>query len=322
MAHPHPHGSLKDYFTEQLLTLLVCGLFGFAAVQLYMDNKLNNLLVPRFFPWVLAGGIAILAMVVLRGIAVWKEAGDFQAQAQSQSDAGISCTDCTQFHIPGQEDYDHDHPHNNDLSWMFARMLILFFPVGLFFLGLPNPEAAAQYSRNSASDAALNPELLKEMAMHATVIEQGDHYRILKTESGLKIKEVTQDNGSVKLELMGGDVIAVRFNELNDATLDPGKRDYLSGKTAILEGRFKRLADKEFSLYRYKMTCCYADAVPLKVRIIVPQALSGFGEGRWVRVKGQIQFLKVPGQDSYIPVLMVADVKDIESKPAPMNESE
>jgi uncharacterized membrane protein YcgQ (UPF0703/DUF1980 family) len=103
----------------------------------------------------------------------------------------------------------------------------------------------------------------------------------------------------------------MRFNELNDAALDDGKRENLNGKTAILEGRFKKLADKEFSLFRLKMTCCAADTVPLKVRIIVPQALSGYQDFDWVTVKGQLQFVKVPGQDRYIPVVMVADIRDV-----------
>ena len=33
----------------------------------------------------------------------------------------------------------------------------------------------------------------------------------------------------------------MRFNDLNDAALDAGKRKYMEGQTAILEGRFKRL---------------------------------------------------------------------------------
>ena len=37
MAHVHFHGeeSVRNYFTEQLLTILVCALFAFAAIQMY-----------------------------------------------------------------------------------------------------------------------------------------------------------------------------------------------------------------------------------------------------------------------------------------------
>ncbi len=339
MAAHHHHGeSLKNYFTEQLLTLLVCGAFGFTAIQLYRENRLEGLLVSDFYPWVLGGGIAITIMVVLRGIAVWKEAGEFQANASQQ---GADCNqdhthgqDCNHVRIPGQDDgesdHDHsDHSHNNDMSWFFARMLVLVFPVALFFLGLPNSSISAEGQlKRLGSDAALGADTLTELVKDATVVDEkyeGDGLigRTLKTKTGLTVRETTLPNGKVKLQLIGGQPIGIRFNEINDASYDPGKREYLQGKVAILEGRFKRVADKEFMLFRMKMTCCAADAVPLKVRIIVPQALSGYADGKdWVQVKGQIQFLKVPGQESFVPVLMVADITDIEKKTAPSNESE
>ena len=78
----------------------------------------------------------------------------------------------------------------------------------------------------------------------------------------------------------------MRFNELNDAALDEGKRQYMEGETAILEGRFKRLADKEFTPVPDEDDVLRSDTVPLKVRIIVPQAVEqlqrlrlGAGEG-------------------------------------------
>src|SRR5580658_8254992 len=68
MAHDHHHGeSLRDYFTEQLLTILVCGVFGIAAIQMYVEKKME-FLAPQFHPWVLGGGISIIAMVILRPI--------------------------------------------------------------------------------------------------------------------------------------------------------------------------------------------------------------------------------------------------------------
>jgi uncharacterized membrane protein YcgQ (UPF0703/DUF1980 family) len=100
----------------------------------------------------------------------------------------------------------------------------------------------------------------------------------------------------------------MRFNTLNEAAYDPDKRKAYSGQTAIMEGRFKRLDDKEFTLFRLKMTCCGADTVPLKVRIIAPLAVNGFNDFDWVRVKGVIQFIKAPGQDRYTPVLVLGGI--------------
>ena len=207
-------------------------------------------------------------------------------------------------------------------------MLILIFPVLLFFIGLPNSGFSKQRQLDMAgNDAALGSEMLKKMVEGATVLEtpkavDGSTVRILRTSSGLKIRETTPaGGGEPKLELISGEAKVRKFNELNDAALDEGKRKYMEGETTLLEGRFKRLSDKEFSLFRMKMTCCAADTVPLKVRIVVPQALSGYNDFDWVRVKGQLQFLAVPGQNRYIPVLMVADIRDV-VKGEPTNEYE
>jgi hypothetical protein len=330
MAHHHHGESLKNYFTEQLLTILMCGVFGFTAVQLYREDRLAKLIIQDFYPWVLGGGIAILVMVVFRAMAVWKEAGQYQADAAHSHDADCD-QNCNHVHIPGQDDNDHDHSdhgHSHDMSWFFARMLILAFPVALFFLGLPNASLSKERQLEQVgNDAALGADSLADLVKGATVLEEkrdenGTVTRKVKTRTGLTVRETTLPNGKVNLELLGGQTITVKFNELNDAAYDSGRRESLQGNVASLEGRFKRLADKEFTLFRMKMTCCAADAVPLKVRIIVPQALSGYSDGEWVQVKGQIQFLQAPGQGGYVPVLMVADINDIKQKSAPSIETE
>jgi hypothetical protein len=214
------------------------------------------------------------------------------------------------------------------MSWLFARMLILVFPVLLYFIGLPNSGFSKEWQlQRAGNDTALGTESLKKFIDGATVVEgpkeeNGSSVRVLKTTSGLKIRERTYvGGGEPKLELISEAGTPRKFNELNDAALNEEKRKYMEGETVILEGRFKRLADKEFSLIRMKMTCCAADTVPLKVRILVPQALSNFSDFDWVSVKGQLQFLQVQGQDRYIPVIMVANNNDV-TKTQPKNEYE
>jgi hypothetical protein len=346
MGHGHHHHgeSVSGYFTEQLLTILVCLLFGFAAIQMYRTNMLG-FLAPDFREPVLYGGIGIVVLVVLRGIAVWKEAGELQAQAMAAGTptCGLDHThgpDCD--HDPNighTHDHDHDHSHSHDMSWMFARMLILVFPVGLFFLGLPNASFSKERQLAMAGGGqAIGAEKLKEMANDPTtkVIEgpplsdqtpsDKPVVRVLQTPSGLKIRSTTPaGGGEPKLELIAGAGVEMSFNDLNDAAFDEGKRRSLQGETAILEGRFKRIADKEFTLFRLKMTCCAADTVPLKVRIVVPQAMNALNDFDWVQVKGQIQFFKVTNpkdqSETYIPVIMVADITDVKKTP-PKNEYE
>ena len=346
MAHDHHHHhdgeSVSNYFTEQLLTILVCGLIGFAAIQMYRTDRLG-FLAEQFRNPVLYGGIGVLALVVVRSIAVWKEAGAMKARMQACAQDHVHTDECNHDHAHAHgahehhhhnhaHDHDHshdDHGHSHDMSWVFARMLILAFPVALYFIGLPATSFSKEWQlRRAGGDQALGGQDLQALVKDAKVLEEpkeigNSTVTVLKTKTGLKVRKTEpKDGGAPKLELISDAGRTMKFAELNDAALDAGKRGYMEGETAILEGRFKRLADKEFSLFRMKMTCCASDTVPLKVRIIVPQAVGHIEDFQWVKVKGQIQFWEVPGQNRYIPVLMVADVRDVDDKAIAKNEYE
>jgi len=327
MAHDHHHHgeSARDYFVEQLLTLFVVGAFGAVAILMYRDGKLSLILAPMFHLPVLIGGIAVLVMVAVRAVAVWQEAGQFHGHTHDHDhhhhDHGhhhehdpaqqhghpvhLHAHDHPHEHGP-ECDHDHghahaddhghahghhhdhshgtdDHGHSHDLAWVFARMMVLFFPVALYMIGVPN---------SGFSQERIAKMLTKEEAI------------------GVDVGTVATGEGSV-----------LSFNDLNEAAYDESKREALQGKIGILVGRFDRIADKEFRLYRLKMTCCAADTVPLKVRILTRTAVSGFGNGEWVRVKGEVRFIQQPNSTQYIPVIAVADLGDVQRTPA-LNEYE
>jgi hypothetical protein len=338
-AHLHPGESARDYFTEQLLGILVCGSLGFVAVMMYRNGMLSFILAPAFHKPVLFGGLAVLGVIVLfRAISIWREAGALQAMddaACNHAPGQAHGPDCNHNPLGLPLEDDHDHAHSHDLSWVFVTMLILVVPITLFLIGMPNPAMARLAAiaeaklegRNASPDDALSAETLEELAKTAQPVQNSDgsmeridpdgsKVRTLKTETGMVLREVTPPGGKPVYNIVPQAGEEMRFNDLNDAAYDEGKRRALAGRTAILEGRFKKLGDKEFTLFRLKMTCCAADTVPLKVRIVVPQAVSGFGDFDWVRVKGVIQFIKVPGQERYVPVIMVGDITDVKKETA------
>lgn len=281
MAHDHHHHgeSLRDYFVEQLLTIFVVGLFGAVAILMYRGGKLDYVLAKPFHVPVLVGGIAVLVLVAVRAMSVWREAGEAQAKAHSHDH--VHGPDCDHDHKHDHHDHDHDHSaedhgHSHDMAWVLARMMVLFFPVALFLIGVPN--------------AGFSQDRIKKL------LGQDDSI------GSAQLSDVANKEGTI-----------VSFNDLNDAAFDEGKRFVFQGQSAVLEGRFRRLADKEFTLFRLRMTCCAADTVPLKVRIVTPYAVSGLNDFEWVKVKGQIQFLPVPNTTPvrYIPVIKVADNGDI-----------
>ena len=56
MADDHVHGeSVSDYFTEQLLTILVCRLLDIAAIEMYRTDRLGSSPSNSAAPFFMAG---------------------------------------------------------------------------------------------------------------------------------------------------------------------------------------------------------------------------------------------------------------------------
>jgi hypothetical protein len=103
----------------------------------------------------------------------------------------------------------------------------------------------------------------------------------------------------------------VSFLQLESAANDPFSREFYEGKTVILKGRYTPRNDRSFTLTRYKMQCCSADAVPLNAAIMVDPAAkvrldSAAYANKWVRVTGRVQFVRPIGKDSFIPALILS----------------
>lgn len=332
---PHNHSgcqSPKDYFTEQLLTILVCGGLGFVAVQLYLNDMLKHILAPQFHVPVVIGGVGVFVLVALRAVSVWREAGELvpagdpnDPTCQVNHTHTAACN-----HLPGMpgapeldENLVDDHGHSHDMSWVFARMLILVFPIALFALGIPNAGLSKEAQEEMLrGDIALDPAALEKLADESPIVEEvtepnGDIVRVRQTEKVMKIRDViVKATGKRTVSAVAEGGTAMRFNDLTEAAFDEGKRKSYEGQTAIMEGRFQPLGGgKEFTLFRQKMTCCGPDAVMLKVRIIAPQSVSDLKYFQWVRVKGVVQFLKAPGSNQYIPVVVLQDRSDITEIP-------
>ena len=112
-----------------------------------------------------------------------------------------------------------------------------------------------------------------------------------------------------------GDIV-LDFKELPIKAADPEARASMEGKTGVLTGMYSKIGnDKEFSLYRLKMTCCAADTIPLEARMVCQENLIGYSARDWVEVKGQIQFHKVKDRDKYIPVMLIKSADDVKKVP-------
>src|SRR5262249_30284048 len=117
--HGHSHGppadDLQGYYTEQLFTIGTCGALGGVAIVLYSSNKLQYILHPSFHIWVLLGGLTLVALVLVRGIALWNSVGEPTTDPVDEHEHGPGCGHDHHHnheHGPGcDHDHDHDHDH-------------------------------------------------------------------------------------------------------------------------------------------------------------------------------------------------------------------
>lgn len=318
--HHHSHDERNSYYLNQLFTIAVCGALGGVAVMLWLralqpegmlsllrhpsgeelqahpewlrpDGMLLKMLHPKFFLWVLLGGIALLGLVFIRAVAVWRSVDALAASSHAAHDhehEGHDHTHCEHHHehehgILAAEDAlahhhhhehepSHDHEHDHEHGWAPWRYVVLLLPVVLYFLNLPNQGFSAD-----AGGGDLNAlDLTAPGAIHSK----------------------------------GG--INVGFMDLQQAALAPEKRDYYEGRDVTLIGQYYGSDPKRFTLRRFKIACCGADAVKLDAVIMVDPAASSdvvvdpdVYRNKWVEVHGRIHFFQKPGTNEYITALIL-----------------
>jgi hypothetical protein len=300
--HDHTHGDANTYFLDQIFTIAACGALAAATIARYFMKGGLYFIVDRYHLLVLTGGVLLLAMILIRAIAVWTSVAEPVAQPIHDHDhdhdhghhhhhheghththsheegiatspavgggPGITTAPANPLaapavHAHGHHHHDHDHDH----GWAPWRYVVLFLPVVLFFLNLPS-----------------------------------------KTYSGQAIHGQTDFvTGEVKDR---GKDFEIGFKKLEEASRTQTSRNYYEGKTVRLVGVYLGDDDKRFTLQRYKMSCCAADAIPLNAVIMVdpksPAKLNYFQlNNKWMEVTGRVHFLRLRGKDQYVTALVL-----------------
>ena len=329
-SHAHAHGEGEGtYFLDQLFTILAAGSLGVVAILMYQTGMLSRILVPMFFKPVLIGGVAILALAIIRAVAVWQLAGARrQAQAEAadhghehgqahghehghahgpehghshghahgHEDAHSHGEDCGHDHAhEGACDHDHSHSHAHSQAsdeddhghshgWAPWRYMVIAIPVFLYFLGLPREGFE---TRPTYSGSLSNPNR-KAMSLLA---------------GGPAMTKVLRKGEPRELRL--------GFKELAEAAAMPARHDAYEGDIGIIRGEFAPMpgTNHEFTLVRWNMTCCRADAIMLETRIIAPDPVR-IDDRQWVQVSGVISFERTE-KGKWIPVLTLRSNDDI-----------
>src|SRR6476646_7296851 len=113
MAHAHDHHGGSTYFLDQVCTVAACGALGAVSILMYAVRgpdgkpKLEYILAPQFFIPVLLGGLALVALVAIRAVTLWQEAGRTADHAHTHDHAREHVHDHAHEH-------DHNHAHTHD----------------------------------------------------------------------------------------------------------------------------------------------------------------------------------------------------------------
>jgi uncharacterized repeat protein (TIGR03943 family) len=235
---------------DELIILVIVTLIGISGIYLYTSGRISFILAGQFHVLFLVSNIVIATLSVLR----------LFLMAREQPGA----TDAT------------GHQHETQVApWRYS---VLFIPVALWLLGLPNKGFSNDWIK-----ATLGNEQIE-----TTDLQPGE----INTS---------------------GEVFILGFKELSEAANDSNKREYWSGKMGKVIGLYMSVSadPKEFTLYRLKMNCCAADAVPMRVRIQAPEPVTQFTGRDWVEVTGQITFYKVVGRGEYVAALKLPSAANV-----------
>lgn len=293
--HHHHHDDEDPYYVDQLSQIALTSAFGGICLLLYFvrTEMLDLMLSSRFNIYVLAGGLVLLSLALIRAFCLW---GESRAEA---------CADCHAHdhdHLHAHDDgHDHSHEHGQDGShahghthahghhhhhhghghddhdhgWAPWRYVVLMVPVILFVLGLPNKAPAVVIptgdvqiehlvdARAAATFVSLAPEPFAPVMSAATL---------------LHVPEDTPMN--------------IPFRRLFDSQGKADERDLFKNKFVMIKGKFRGQpgSDKVGYVARFLRQCCSADMIQITIPIVSKQSMAKIADDSWVIVRGRVDY--------------------------------
>jgi hypothetical protein len=322
MAHDHHHHDKNTYYLDQLFSVAVCGALAMVVLLLYFTvigydqndtpiTKIWLVVAPKFHIWALIGAALLMTMVVIRAVSLWYQVDEDVAGHSHEH----GCCDHDHAHDHG---HDHDHAHDHEhgvCSHEHVHGTVTAPAVETAVASLPVVSTAAavpghdhDHTHEHGHDHGWAP--WRYVILMLPVIL----YFLNLPNKGFSGQGESGDDRNydlnVKVADRGRDP-TVGFLQLEQAALTPERRAYYEGKTVRLTGHYKDLDTRRFTLIRYKMNCCAADAIPVKAVIFVDPAAkenldSDLLRNQWVEVTGRVVFLKQPGTNEYATALVLS----------------
>lgn len=266
----HSHAGDENYFIDQVFAIGLCGALSACAILLY-NNEGLFFLASRFRDLVYVGGIALGAVVILRAVSVWREAGTAKVSGSAHDhdhDHDHHHHDHDHEHHHHGHDHTHAHDHDHEHGWAPWRYVLLLIPVALFFMGLPTDPASV-----SVDSVAVDSS---QFQRRGGIIH---NLKFTALEYAARNPNLREKYSGRQATMIGQFV----------TTGDPS----------------------QFGLTRKKMVCCSTDAIALKAIVMVdpnwttPQLDHESRAGKWVEVTGTIYFVKRQRREEHVPVFVV-----------------
>ena len=322
-SHDHHHGDRTQYYMEQLFTIGVCGAFAVVSLILWYTGALKIMLAEKFHIWVFLGAVALLLMAVINAVAVWFSVGEAKAVPVHDHDHDHAHSHDHHHHDHAHCDHDHGHEHVHAHTHTHEHAHAE--------TGVQAPAAAALAVQPHAPAVAV---AAAPAADHGHDHDGHEHgwapwrYAVLLLPVAIYFVvplEALSSTGGSAIDVdssavastgeMKKEVSPVTFQQLEMAALYPENREQYEGETVALVGQYVPKDARTFTLRRFKISCCAADAVPLNAVILVDPKVkedldSGRLQGEWVQVTGRVEFLKRADGNGYTTALILTPSSD------------
>lgn len=298
----HHHDNATEYYIEQLIGVGISLSIAYVCIMLWWPfpiygadgqiisygNKLSIILHPKFHFWVLTGSIILLGIVSIRVIALWLESGKLKSAPKHEHVHGPDCDhddDKTHDH---DHDHDHNHVHGPDCNHDHSHE------------SSGHEDCGHDHSHGSAPVRFI--VLLLPIVLFFLNVPN-------EVFSNVKGVDLSQFSEVASVAEKGID-FNVGFLQLEMASMTQESRNHYEGKTVRLIGKYVGEEEKRFSLIRFKINCCAADAVPLNaVMMVDPNSTEKLSwkkyANKWVQVTGRVHFLKRKDNEQYMTALVL-----------------
>src|SRR5262249_28762377 len=104
----------------------------------------------------------------------------------------------------------------------------------------------------------------------------------------------------------------IDFMTLKNAAEHEGSRRQWGNEMITVRGQYQPNAtnDHLFNLVRFKINCCFNDALPISIPMRCREPLPAIKSGEWVQVRGRVQFQRAG--NSFITVVTAPTNRDVE----------